>query len=1022
MKPKAAFLLASTVLALSTAAQAQPNISQVIVAPIGGGNIEMVIKGSGFGTASPFTNDSPNIRISDNSTTPTWEAGYQAPGAWFKDLVTVEVTSWTDTEIDIAGFSGSYNQYVGYHFNSGDTVEVQVQKPGTQNSWATYYKPLSQAFLEIEIVPPQYTVTGGGQPILLDDTEMTSLLNEIEAQLSQQGLNPTSFAVTVVPNTSGNLDIFLVDILMEAPLDVAEAATDFPELGVWGVSTELGEDAAFWITPSPLDILNAELSGIVYAIDSAQASLVQTHGCWHHVDGTEQPITDIPYVVQCDQELKIVVTLSSIPPNGTTIDLSCVLGNFLYGYLPTCDFSPVATECGVNSGEYVPVQETTFNNTANPAWPTFDKHYVMDLLGNTISGVTVVTPSLSSPCYPVTINTSSIGIEGMTSGSTNVIAGTSVTVSATPDAGYVFANWTENGFIVTNTPTYTFTANGSHNLVANFLLALGQWTQTGAPNENWMSVASSADGTKLVAEAYGGEIYTSADSGATWSQVSTLSSSSWTIIASSADGTKLVAAVKFGGIYTSTDSGATWTQTSAPTEEWLSCVSSSDGTKLGAWACPNGLVPGFGFFTSTDSGVTWTQTSADYFDCFLSVASSSNLTKLVAASQFGPVYISTDSGATWTQTSVPNTCVFAVASSADGTKLAAAERFCDGIFYTSTDSGATWAQISAPNENWNTVASSADGTKVVAAVGGGGIYAFLTAPTTTWTITMAASPTASGSTSSNGIVNNGSSVTVCATPNPCYSFVNWTENGSIVSTSACYTFTADSSHSFVANFTPTIYSISTSSFSSGGSTKVGGAVNCGSSTTVTATANDGYQFVNWTENGSIVSASPSYTFTPTGSGTLIANFLPITYAVNAGASPSNGGTVTGGGIVNSGASLTLMAMPNIGCSFLNWTESGIVVYSFTNYTFTVTGNRALVANFTSPPSFTLGFGPATPWTSNGFSFMFQGPTGFDYSIEASTDLFNWLPLTNFTSTNSPFFFSDPSATNYPQRFYRAVMQ
>jgi hypothetical protein len=42
---------------------------------------------------------------------------------------------------------------------------------------------------------------------------------------------------------------------------------------------------------------------------------------------------------------------------------------------------------------------------------------------------------------------------------------------------------------------------------ANF--AFGQtWTQTSAPITNWVSVASSADGIKLVATVYGGGIYT----------------------------------------------------------------------------------------------------------------------------------------------------------------------------------------------------------------------------------------------------------------------------------------------------------------------------------------------------------------------------------------------------------------------------------------------------------------------------------------------------------------------------------
>ena len=47
------------------------------------------------------------------------------------------------------------------------------------------------------------------------------------------------------------------------------------------------------------------------------------------------------------------------------------------------------------------------------------------------------------------------------------------------------------------------------------------WTQTSAPSKNWISVASSSDGSKLVAAVIHGPIYTSSDSGGSWTQVST---------------------------------------------------------------------------------------------------------------------------------------------------------------------------------------------------------------------------------------------------------------------------------------------------------------------------------------------------------------------------------------------------------------------------------------------------------------------------------------------------------------------
>jgi hypothetical protein len=98
-------------------------------------------------------------------------------------------------------------------------------------------------------------------------------------------------------------------------------------------------------------------------------------------------------------------------------------------------------------------------------------------------------------------------------------------------------------------------------------------------------VASSADGTKLVAVNWGasldGHIYTSTDSGVTWSANNNAPSAVWSSVASSADGTKLVAAANGVGIYTSTDSGVTWSaNNNAPPAGWASLASSADGTKL----------------------------------------------------------------------------------------------------------------------------------------------------------------------------------------------------------------------------------------------------------------------------------------------------------------------------------------------------------------------------------------------------------------------------------------------------------
>ncbi len=78
----------------------------------------------------------------------------------------------------------------------------------------------------------------------------------------------------------------------------------------------------------------------------------------------------------------------------------------------------------------------------------------------------------------------------------------------------------------------------------------------------------------------------------------------------------------------------------------------------------------------------------------------------------------------------------------------------------------------------------------------------------------------------------------------------------------------------------------------------------------------------------------------------------------------------------------------------------------------VTPPRALVM--------TLGAGAVQPLGTNGLSLSLTGPAGVQYRVDASSNLSNWTAVTNFVSTNTTVHFTDQSATNYSQRFYRAV--
>jgi hypothetical protein len=249
--------------------------------------------------------------------------------------------------------------------------------------------------------------------------------------------------------------------------------------------------------------------------------------------------------------------------------------------------------------------------------------------------------------------------------------------------------------------------------VGTFGFDTATWTARAPGSRFWRAIASSADGTKLAAVVEGGQIYTSIDSGATWTARE--SNRSWYRIASSADGTKLAAVDYNGQIYTSTDSGATWTAQASGSRQWLAIASSADGTKLTAAGYSTQI------YTSTDSGATWTARASSMY--WHSIASSADGTKLAAGVQGGQIYTSTDSGATWTAQASGSLSWFSIASSADGTKLAAGvtDGMYGGQIYTSTDSGATWTARESIR-NWYSIASSADGTKLAAGANGGQIY------------------------------------------------------------------------------------------------------------------------------------------------------------------------------------------------------------------------------------------------------------------------------------------------------------
>lgn len=223
----------------------------------------------------------------------------------------------------------------------------------------------------------------------------------------------------------------------------------------------------------------------------------------------------------------------------------------------------------------------------------------------------------------------------------------------------------------------------------------------------------------------------------------------------------------------------------------------------------------------------------------------------------------------------------------------------------------------------------------------------------------------------------GEKITLVATPQSGYYFVNWTKDGEVVSTEATFSTTAQSYCTYTANF-EAVETVTIKSYvNTGGYAYVGdGTVNSlsvekGSQTKVRAVVNpeSGKVFYFWTlassytNGGEIVSNKEVYEFVATTGVTYYANFFAEgTYApVVISATTSSGGEVTvnsasGSANVALGGDVVLSATPDYGYRFLNWTDgNGNVVSTEPNYTTVARAAANYTANFER-----LAVDPVTP--------------------------------------------------------------
>lgn len=225
----------------------------------------------------------------------------------------------------------------------------------------------------------------------------------------------------------------------------------------------------------------------------------------------------------------------------------------------------------------------------------------------------------------------------------------------------------------------------------------------------------------------------------------------------------------------------------------------------------------------------------------------------------------------------------------------------------------------------------------------------------TFTVTAIADPVEGGTISGNGTYYENEEVVLTAIPAAHYKFVSWKLDGSEVSTSKQYTIDHITSNynngELVAEFeydaTITVYTITaTAEPTEGGSVSGDGVYNENAPATLVATANEGYRFVRWTVAGNEVSTNANFSFTVTSDSTFVAEFEVVpTYTITVDATPAEGGSVSGGGTYNENTTATLTATASNGYKFVRWTVKGVEVSIEPSFSVKVTADSTFVAEF-----------------------------------------------------------------------------
>lgn len=263
----------------------------------------------------------------------------------------------------------------------------------------------------------------------------------------------------------------------------------------------------------------------------------------------------------------------------------------------------------------------------------------------------------------------------------------------------------------------------------------------------------------------------------------------------------------------------------------------------------------------------------------------------------------------------------------------------------------------------------------------------ITQATSTWTVTYSKGDYINTINKTSEKINWGGTATAVATllantAQYTYSFTGWYEGSTKISSDLSLSvpnITANRTFTAIGARTLNRYTLSFTITPTGaGTVSEGGTYDYGSSVKSTATPATGYNFTKWVdETGDESTTNPYPGWEITKNRTIQAVFTIKSYSITLASQfriaetgdftgGTTGGTVSGGGTVTHGTSVTAKATPATGYSFAGWYEDSNKVSDDASYTFSATGNRSLTARFQRQwftVTFTAGTGGSVAPTS-----------------------------------------------------------